>query len=269
MKDYYKILGVDKNADEKAIKKAYRKMALKWHPDKNIDNKEQAEEKFKEISEAYQVLSDKEKRRMYDMGGFDPKRPNGGHGFHADFDFGFPDFGNDFTFMDPHDLFKEFSSKGFFDDDDFFSSLGIKKRKSDMGFGNKKKGNPSGRRFQSMFSHGFDDDFGMFRGFGHHDFGGGFGGGGFGGGGFGGGVSKSVSTSTKYVNGRRMTVTKTKIQKPDGMVEEEIKEEKPNGETTVKRKTFHVSKPGEVQVENYILQEDGLLLLTCDGTDLC
>lgn len=263
MKDYYKILGVDKKADEKTIKKAYRKMALKWHPDKNIDNKEAAEEQFKEISEAYQVLSDKDKRRMYDMGGFDPNRPNMGRNFHADFDFGFPSFGKGFRFMDPHDLFKDFSSKGFFDDDDdFFNSFGMSnKRRSAMGFDNKSRGGGGGTRFKSMFSPGFDDNFGMFTGFGNDDFGGfgggGFGGGGFGGGGFGGGgVSKSVSTTTKFVNGRRMTVTKTKIQKPDGMVEEEVKEQNPNGETTVRRKTFYIDKPEDVKVENYILHED-------------
>lgn len=64
-KDYYKILGVDKNATDDQIKKAYRKLALKYHPDHNKDNKG-AEDKFKEISEAYAVLSDKEKRRQYD-----------------------------------------------------------------------------------------------------------------------------------------------------------------------------------------------------------
>jgi len=68
--DYYKILGVDKNADEKAIKKAYRKLAIKYHPDKNKGNK-QAEEKFKQINEAYTVLSDPEKRKMYDKYGKD------------------------------------------------------------------------------------------------------------------------------------------------------------------------------------------------------
>jgi DnaJ family protein B protein 6 len=262
MKDYYKILGIDKSADAKTIKKAYRKMALKWHPDKNIDNKEAAEEKFKEISEAYQVLSDKDKRRMYDNGGFDPNKPNNGRNFHADFDFDFPSFhGGGFKFMDAHDLFKNFSSKGFFDDDDdFFKSFGMaNKRRSEMGFSNNTnlgggRGGHGGTRFKSMFSHGFDDDFGMFKGFGHHDFGGGFGGGGFGGGGFGGGgTSKSVSTTTKFINGKRLTVTKTKIQKPDGMVEEEVKEQKPNGETTIRRKTFHVSDPGKIEEKHYIM----------------
>ena len=57
-KDYYKILGVKKTAKEKDLKKAYRKLALKWHPDKNIKNKEAATKKFEQISEAYEILSD-------------------------------------------------------------------------------------------------------------------------------------------------------------------------------------------------------------------
>jgi molecular chaperone DnaJ len=67
-RDYYEVLGVDKNADEASIKKAYRKLAMQYHPDKNPDNKA-AEEKFKEASEAYEVLSDKEKRQIYDQYG--------------------------------------------------------------------------------------------------------------------------------------------------------------------------------------------------------
>jgi curved DNA-binding protein len=70
MKDYYKTLGVDKNSTPEAIKKAYRQMALKYHPDRNKGDKE-AEEKFKEINEAYAVLSDPEKKRQYDMFGAD------------------------------------------------------------------------------------------------------------------------------------------------------------------------------------------------------
>jgi len=68
MKDYYKVLGVDKNSTPDAIKKAYRQLALKYHPDRNKGDKE-AEERFKEINEAYAVLSDQEKRRQYDMFG--------------------------------------------------------------------------------------------------------------------------------------------------------------------------------------------------------
>ena len=67
--DYYKLLGVEKNANAEEIKKAYRKLALKWHPDRNPTNKAQAEEKFKKISEAYAVLSDPEKRTQYDTYG--------------------------------------------------------------------------------------------------------------------------------------------------------------------------------------------------------
>ncbi len=67
-KDYYAILGVNKNARADEIKKAFRKLAVKYHPDRNPDNK-QAEEKFKEISEAYEVLSDSEKRQKYDQFG--------------------------------------------------------------------------------------------------------------------------------------------------------------------------------------------------------
>ena len=68
--DYYKILGVEKNAEADDIKKAYRKLALKYHPDRNPNNRD-AEEKFKKISEAYAVLSDSEKRKQYDSFGSD------------------------------------------------------------------------------------------------------------------------------------------------------------------------------------------------------
>ena len=67
-KDYYQTLGVNKNASDEEIKRAYRKLAMKYHPDKN-PNKKEAEERFKEINEAYAVLSDKEKRKQYDTYG--------------------------------------------------------------------------------------------------------------------------------------------------------------------------------------------------------
>ncbi|MCM1137458.1 MAG: molecular chaperone DnaJ [Duncaniella sp.] len=84
-RDYYEVLGVDKNADEKAIKSAYRKKAIQYHPDKNPGDKE-AEEKFKEAAEAYDVLSNPEKRAKYDQFGHDmgPQGfPGGAGGFHA------------------------------------------------------------------------------------------------------------------------------------------------------------------------------------------
>ena len=78
-RDYYDILGVDKSADAQAIKKAYRKLAMKYHPDRNPDNKE-AEEKFKEVNEAYEVLSDENKRRTYDQFGHQGVNGQGGFG---------------------------------------------------------------------------------------------------------------------------------------------------------------------------------------------
>ncbi|KAF5474447.1 hypothetical protein F2P56_006346 [Juglans regia] len=67
--DYYKVLQVDKSAKDDDLKKAYRKLAMKWHPDKNPNNKKEAESRFKQISEAYEVLSDPQKRAIYDQYG--------------------------------------------------------------------------------------------------------------------------------------------------------------------------------------------------------
>ncbi|NQY03512.1 MAG: molecular chaperone DnaJ [Halieaceae bacterium] len=81
-RDYYEVLGVDKNADEKEIKKAYRRVAMKYHPDRNPDDPD-ADEKFKEASEAYEILSDAEKRQAYNQyghAGVDPQM-GGGAGF--------------------------------------------------------------------------------------------------------------------------------------------------------------------------------------------
>ena len=67
-KDYYKILNIDKNADTQSIKRAYRKLAMKYHPD--VNKQRDAEEKFKDLTEAYAVLSDEEKRKQYDSYGY-------------------------------------------------------------------------------------------------------------------------------------------------------------------------------------------------------
>ena len=88
-RDYYDVLGVDKSADATAIKKAYRKLAMKYHPDKNPGDKE-AEEKFKEINEAYEVLSDETKRRNYDQFGHEGVN---GQGFGGAGGFGGQGFG--------------------------------------------------------------------------------------------------------------------------------------------------------------------------------
>ncbi|XP_030682204.1 dnaJ homolog subfamily B member 6 isoform X2 [Nomascus leucogenys] len=103
MVDYYEVLGVQRHASPEDIKKAYRKLALKWHPDKNPENKEEAERKFKQVAEAYEVLSDAKKRDIYDKYGKEGLNGGGGGGSHFDspFEFGF-------TFRNPDDVFREF-----------------------------------------------------------------------------------------------------------------------------------------------------------------
>ena len=86
-RDYYEVLGVDRGADDATLKKAYRKLAKKYHPDMNPGDKE-AEAKFKEATEAYGVLSDPDKRRQYDQFGHAAFENGGGAGGAGGFDFG-------------------------------------------------------------------------------------------------------------------------------------------------------------------------------------
>jgi molecular chaperone DnaJ len=117
-RDYYEILGLDKNASEDEIKKAYRKLAMKFHPDKNPGDKE-AEEKFKEAAEAYEVLSDTEKRNRYDRFGHSGMR--GGQDYH-DFT-NFNDIFSHFT-----DIFGgSFGGSSIFDD--FFGGSGSQRNR--------------------------------------------------------------------------------------------------------------------------------------------
>ncbi|XP_055115773.1 dnaJ homolog subfamily B member 8 [Symphalangus syndactylus] len=103
MANYYEVLGVQASASPEDIKKAYRKLALRWHPDKNPDNKEEAEKKFKQVSEAYEVLSDSKKRSLYDRAGSDSWRAGGGAStpYRSPFDTGY-------IFRNPEDIFREF-----------------------------------------------------------------------------------------------------------------------------------------------------------------
>ncbi|NOX88367.1 MAG: molecular chaperone DnaJ [Calditrichaeota bacterium] len=98
-RDFYEVLGVDRNATTDEIKKAYRKLAVKYHPDKNPGDKE-AEEKFKEIAEAYAILSDPEKRRRYDQFGHAGTQTSGNYGF-------------DFSDFDLADALRQFMEEGF------------------------------------------------------------------------------------------------------------------------------------------------------------
>lgn len=108
--DYYNILKVSRNATEEDVKKSYKRLAMKWHPDKNAVNTEEAEAKFKQISEAYDVLSDQEKRQIYDLYGeeglksglYPPPSPKD-----RDSAWGFK-----FSPRDAEDIFEEFFNAG-------------------------------------------------------------------------------------------------------------------------------------------------------------
>ncbi len=101
-KDFYEILGVSKNANDDEIKKSYRKLAMKYHPDRNKGD-ESAERKFKEVSAAYEILKDPQKKAAYDQYGHDAFRQGGMGGAQ-----GFGDFAGGFS-----DIFEEFFGSGF------------------------------------------------------------------------------------------------------------------------------------------------------------
>ncbi|CAK6969291.1 dnaJ homolog subfamily B member 6b [Scomber scombrus] len=226
MMEYYQTLGVQKNATQEDIKKAYRKLALKWHPDKNPDNKDEAEKRFKELSEAYEVLSDENKRNTYDRYGKEGLSQGGGGGGggggHYDH-FG----GSSFTFRNPEDVFREFFGgrdpfADFFADDPFDDFFGGGHSRHRGASRSRTGGSLFGFGHFPAFGHsitGFDSGFSSFG-----DMGGGitsFSSSSFGGGGGGGtGNFRSVSTSTKFINGRKVT-TKRIVENGQERVEVE------------------------------------------------
>lgn len=243
-KNYYEMLELPKNASEADIKKAYRKLALKWHPDKNPDNQKEAEKRFKEISEAYEVLSDKKKRDIYDRYGKEGLTRGGGSsgsasshhhhhddfgGYQFDFDpFSFGGFGsNSFHFRSPHDIFEEFfGTRNIFDifeDSGMFSHHPGHRRTGHSSSNNKRSRhshsntNGSSSIMQAFFGFPNFNDFGHSAGFTSFSS--------FGNSGGSNGVIKSTSKSTKVINGKKFVTTKivengveTVITEEDGVI---------------------------------------------------
>jgi len=224
-KNYYEMLELTSSATESDIKKAYRKLALKWHPDKNPENQKEAEKRFKEISEAYEVLSDKKKREIYDRYGSEglknsSNNHNHHHNRHDHFEFDFDPFSyggfgnNNFHFRSPHDIFEEFfGTKNIFDifeNQMFGGHQSFRRPHSNSGSNSHKRHrnahtqNINGNNTMMQAFFGFPDlsDFGMgghssgftsfasFSGSGNP------------------GVVKSTSKSTKVINGKKFVTTK-------------------------------------------------------------
>ncbi|XP_039308293.1 dnaJ homolog subfamily B member 6 isoform X2 [Solenopsis invicta] len=205
MVDYYKVLDVQRNSTSADIKKAYRKLALKWHPDKNPENLEEANKRFKEISEAYEVLSDEKKRRVYDQYGKDGLQMPGGKRRHGD-DFD-THFGGTFVFRDPEEVFREFFDGIPFDD--LFAGFHGGGRRGTGGRHGHSANNSLSTSFLGPFGFGFRFPFddlmgnpsvaGNFTSFGSVTSFDGM---------SGGGAVKRTSTSTRFIDGKKITTKK-------------------------------------------------------------
>lgn len=196
MGDYYEILGVPRIAPQDDIKRAYRKLALKWHPDKNPDNKELAEKKFKDIAEAYEVLSDVNKRETYDRhgkAGFSGPEPSRSNSRYEGFTY---------TFRSPEEVFQEFFGgrdpfSDFFGDDFLFPGMRSDETRHTRSTSFFTDVFPGGRAFSSFSTFG-SDGFGVS------------------------GNVRSLSTSTTIVNGKRIT---TKRMVENGVERVEVEED--------------------------------------------
>lgn len=196
MLDYYKVLGVNKVATTTDIKRAYRKLALKWHPDKNPDNPTESNKKFKEISEAYEILSDEKKRRIYDergKDGYEDSRQRGRARHHHAYDDDFV-FAR-FTFRDPDDVFKEF----FGSSSPFSNMFGIRPQNN--------RGNDTQLFHNSPFGIGISNIDDIF--FNADPFSSSFSSFNMNAGGNGGAL-KTTSTSTRFIDGKKVTTKKTR-----------------------------------------------------------
>jgi len=265
MSKLYDTLGVPKTASAADIKKAYRKLALKWHPDKNPDQVEVATKKFKEISQAYEILSDENKKRMYDQCGDEGMASGRGSSSSSDFNFNhFPNFHGTssggmggFGFRDPFEIFREFF-EGCDDFDDLLNPFGMRGRNNSWS-----NSNGSGRSNSNRTSR-MNDDFNPFglNGFGNFGMGGMMHSSSFGFGGMGGGMSTQIfsssnggfmggsmeSSSTQISNGKKVT-TKKVVKNGHETVKvyenDVLKSHKVNGEEQLGRIEMDGAKKGK------------------------
>eukprot|EP00960_Hanusia_phi_P018531 546947-Hanusia_phi.AAC.1 len=218
--DYYEVLGVNRSAGADEIKKAYRKLALKFHPDKNPDNREAAEAKFKKVSEAYEILSDPAKKREYDTYGKDAFNGGGAgpemNGFYSSSHAGMGHHGlHNYHFRSANDIFAEFFGGrdvfSVFDEDPFFDNPGSIHRRMQEGMGMGMGGNSMGFSMSFGGPGGFNMSSSSFSSSSSTSS-------------SRGGVSKSVKTSTVIRDGKKIIKTTTTTRDANGNVQTKTEE---------------------------------------------